>query len=593
MIARMIQWRYLLPRLIVASIVSLVVWLGLEPALKAFMVGVGERIMLAKVDIEKVDASLTKCDLSVHGVQIAHPNHPHLNLIECDTASFDVATSSILQRRLLVRDAHLSGVRFNTPRGKSGEVELPPLVTGHLPDEFDTKLAKLGGRALREFAAVVEQDLRDDLVSIQLCQELGARWPADLEKMVAQADSLRKQIDDFRKSIDPSVKNVAGMAESFPDKIAEVERLRRETNKLRFELGDIAEQMARDRDAIAIARKHDEEVIKRKLKLRDLDPQAVSEYLLGEELSNQTCELVRWIKLARRYWPREVELPESERSNGEDITFPGLRPHPKALVEKLRMDGTFRRGDRDVAWRGEIFNLTTDPSVTGKPMVIRAQTQGSRALILEATLDRTGKEPRDRIVISFPQLMQPQRTLGRVDQLAVSVAPGQSQVWAELSLVGEELTGRVVVLQNDLHLTAQLPERFGTKITQRVATALDDVRSLQAEVRLTGTLDKPSWQLRSNLGPQVSTGLTTALRAELDERQVQLASMLDQFLLDQQAAFDKLVSAKQQEVLAKLDLNTHEVDDLKQVVAGRVRLPSLGLPNIGKLEDLKNPFMRR
>ncbi len=590
MIWEMFNWRYLLPRFIVVGIVLLAVWLGLEPALKAFFVGVGERIVGAKVDINEVDASLANCDLTVRGVQIAHPNHQYLNLLECETASFNMSTTGLLQRRLIVREAQLSGVRFNTPRTKSGEVDLPPLLTGGLPDEFDTKLAKLGGRALREFTSVIEQDLRNDLVSIQLCQELGARWPADVDRLVERADALRKEIETFRQSIDPSVKNVAGVAESFPDKLAELERLRKETNRLRYDLGDLAEQIGRDRDAIAIARRHDEEVIKRKLKLRDLDSQSVSEYLLGEELSGQTCELIRWIKLARRYWPREVELPESERSNGEDITFPGLTPHPKAFVEKLRLDGTFRNGERDVAWKGEILNLTTDPAASGKPMIIRAQTQGARALVMEATLDRTGSVPRDRVVISFPHLAHPQRSFGREDQLAIVIAPGNSQVWAELNLIGDDLTGRILVQQLEVQLAAQLPPRYGPQVSQRISTALQNINTLQAEVLVNGSLDKPTWQLRSNLGPQVATGLTSALQAELASRQVQIGRTLDKYLVDQQVEFERIVAIKRQAALAKLDLNAHEVEDLKELVAGSIRIPG-----IGRLEDLqlKNPFMRR
>lgn len=584
----MIHWKFLLPRLVLAFLVSTAVWLGLEPVLRGFFIGVGERIIRAKIEIDEVEASLANCDLMLKGVQVANPNKPQHNLIECDTACLDVVTSGVLQRRLIVREATLSGVRFNTPRTTSGAVNLPPLVKGSLPEDFDTKLSRIGESALQEFAELLQQDLKDDLLSVELCQELSQRWPSDFKRLADQADELRKRIEAFRAGIDPSVKNVRNMAESFPDKLAEVDRLRKQLHELEEQIQVAVAQIGRDRSAIEIAKRHDEEIIRRKLAIKDLDAQSVSEYLLGEELNKHTCELVRWIKLARRYWPSEVELPENERSSGEDIIFPGMRAHPKALVERMKLDGTFQRGEQTIAWKGEITNLTTDPHVIGQPMVVRVETQGDRPLLLQATLDRTGEKPHDHIVISFPHILQPQRTLGGNKCLALNVAPGMMRVWAELDLHEETFTGRVLVEQKDLQLSTNLPPHFGQRLEQRVGVALKEVNVLQAEVLLSGSLNKPSWKLRSNMGPQIASGLNLALRDELLDRQNEMVVKLDNYLARRQMEFDKLVDAQRQEVLAKLELGSTEIDDLKQLVAGRIKLPG-----IGALDGLPNPFLRR
>ncbi|HTN76482.1 MAG TPA: TIGR03545 family protein [Pirellulaceae bacterium] len=587
---QMIQWKYVLPRLLVALVVTLVVTYGLEPVLNGFFVGIGERIIGAKIEIDDIDASLVGCDLAIHGVTIANPRSPRHNLLECDSASFDIETASVLKRRLVVREARLSGVRFNTPRSTSRSGDPLTLPDLQLPDEFETRFAKLGESALRQFTRVISQDLKNDLVSIQLSQELAERWPLEFQKLVARSTAIRQQIDQLRQSVDPTVNNVAGMAESFPNKVAEVERLKQQIDDIRNEVDQLLVQMGRDRVAIDIARKHDQEVIRRKLALKDLDPQNLSEYLLGEELNQQTNEIVRWIKIARCYWPSDVELPESERSHGEDIVFPGLKPMPKALVQKMFLDGTFLRGDHSLTWRGEISNLTTDPVVLGQPMVIRVATSGSHPFVLEATLDRSGDKPRDRVVISFPELPQPARMLGDKEQLAIAVAPGSTQVWAELELHGEQLTGRVLLQQKTLQLTAQMPPRYGPRVAESVANALGHVQHLQAEVRLAGTLDKPSLQLRSNLGPQVSAGLSQALRQELALRQAELGATLDQYLARQQSEFDELVATERQRALDQLQLSSSEIENVKQLVAGRIRIPGLGA-----IEDLqlKNPFTRR
>lgn len=588
MIKDFIHWRYVLPRLGIAVVVLLAVWLGTEPVLHRFLTVMGERIIRAKIDIDDVSVSLANADMKLTGVEVANPRSLDRNLIECDTISLDVMPRSMLQRRLRVREASMTGVRFNRPRNKSGKADLPHVSLD--VEDLDVDVRSLSNGALRQFARVISQDLQDDLLSIQLSQELSARWPEELQQLEAKVAAYVAEIQQLTRAMESGSQNPIGAATAFPGKVEEVERLRREYWKLKGELDRIVEQVERDRQAIAIAKRHDEQVIQRKLALRELDPQHLSEYLLGDELCDETKRMLRWIKLARRYWPKDLEMPPADRQSGEDIAFPGLRPLPKALVDRLRMEGTVEDEHGPVTWSGEIFNLTTDPAIVGQPMVIRAQVKGAHPMLIEATLDRTTNVARDRVVLSLPTIGQPARTLGNPEQLAVTLAPGVMRLWAELNLEGETLTGRVLVEQKEIQLAARLPAQYGERIAQRVHDATRHVDTLHAEIRLAGTLDKPSWQLQSNLGPQLATGLTTALRAELEARQHELVATLDQYLTGEQAKLDQRLAAQQEKVLGQLGIAMTEVDDLKRLVAGRLKVPG-----IGKLDDLpfQNPFYRR
>jgi uncharacterized protein (TIGR03545 family) len=255
----------------------------------------------------------------------------------------------------------------------------------------------------------------------------------------------------------------------------------------------------------------------------------------------------------------------------------------------MQLEGIFTRGARDIAWRGEIQNLTCDPAALGKPMIIRAETFGDRPLVMRATLDRTGDVPRDSVTINFPKYPVPARTLGDADRLALGVSSGHLQIWAQLDLVGEQLSGRVLVQQADLKLSPALPPKLAGNLGPRFESVVKDVNKLQTEVLLSGTLDAPQWKLQSNLGPQLASGLSDALSAELAEREKALAATLENYLLAQQTKLDELLATEQQKVLAQLHLGLADVDTLKRRVAGRVQIPGV------RLEDLpiNNPFLRR
>lgn len=589
MIHRLVQWRYVLPRIIIAAIALVGAWIAVEPVLHGFLTGIGERIIRAKVDIEDVGVSLRSCDLSLTGVQVANPRALDRNLIECESATFDIEAGSVLARRLTIRSAQLRGVRFNTRRSTSGRVELPPLISTDVPDNLQATLIGLDGSALAQFAEIMALDLQEELVSIRLARELATRWPEEYRKLAEQATAISQQIKALQRELNADGRNPAGMSTAFPEKMAEVERLRRELYRIRGDLDRLARQVAHDRDTIDFARRHDEQVIRRKLTLADIDEQALSEYLLGDELSSHTREMLSWIKLARRYWPSEVELPPAERSTGEDIVPAGIKPLPRALVQRMLLEGTIESYGRTVPWRGEIRNLTTDPALVIEPLVIRAQTEGKNPVIMQATLDRRTATPRDHVVLSLPSLEQPSRKLGKGEELALLVPPGNVELWAELCLDGEALSGRMVVQQKEIRLASQLAPRFGERLAQRVATATEQVSRLEAEVTLSGTLDKPSWKLRSNLGPQLAGSLTTALRDELAARETELTEKLAAYLQRQQRHIDERLALEQQNVSLHISQVASEIDDLKRVVAGRVRIP-------GRYADdlpVANPYVRR
>jgi uncharacterized protein (TIGR03545 family) len=588
MLKCLLNWRYVVPRLAIAVIAVVATSYAIEPLVHKFLTALGERIMRSKVDIKRVDVALTTADVTITGAQVANPRSLDRNLIEFDSATLDIVTSSLFQRRVRVREARMTGVRFNTPRSKSANVDVGP---GGIDVDLDANVRSLSTNALRQFARIIALDLQEDLVSIGLAQELSARWPEELQQLDAKVAAHNEQVQQLAKSLESSVRNPIGAATVYPEKVAEVERLRSEYYQLKDELDRIVEQSTRDREAIAIARRHDTGVIRRKLTLRPLDPQQLSQYLLGDELTQETEQMIRWIQLARRYWPSQVELPAADRQSGEDILFPGLKPMPSALIDRLCLEGTFPNGKSNVAWRGEIQNLTTDPAIVGQPMVIRVAAQGEQAIIIEATLDRTTSVARDHIVLSLPAIKQPARTLGNPEQLAIAISPGTMHLWADLHLEGEKLTGRMLVEQKELSLQTLLPASYGPRIAERVqATACACCDTLQAEIVLAGTLEKPSWQLRSNLGPQLAAHLTTTLNDELALRQQEIGVKLDQYLAGQQQQLDERLTAEREKVQLRLAAGSQDVDDLKRLVAGRIRLPGGN-----RRDDLpfSNPFHRR
>ena len=78
-----------------------------NPLLKWAMVRGGTQALGAKVEIGVLRSLLHRTAFQLHGVQVADPRSPMQNLFEVQQATFDLDTSQLLRRRLVVRGSLL------------------------------------------------------------------------------------------------------------------------------------------------------------------------------------------------------------------------------------------------------------------------------------------------------------------------------------------------------------------------------------------------------------------------------------------------------------------------------------------------------
>ncbi len=257
-----------------------------------------------------------------------------------------------------------------------------------------------------------------------------------------------------------------------------------------------------------------------------------------------------------------------------DVLFAGTRPRPDFLVRRLLLEGEGQSGGRPFQFTGSAEGLTSQPAVYGQPAVLKLELRGAAEMTVAATLDHTQETPHERLVIECPNLRQPQRVLGRPDRLALSVSPGSIRLAMNPELKGDDLSGKVHWRQGPVELAPALAPRYGgPRLAAELADGLRRIRSIDVTVDLGGTLHKPECKLRSNLGPQLAEAVNWAVQRELEFRRDQLAELVEKRVDAELARFEQVLFAKERAVLAKLEESGLDVNQLRQLVAQRVRLP--------------------
>ncbi len=581
-----IRWSYVLPRLALVALVAGLVWWGTDRLVHRALVAAGQRMVGAKVEIGAVRTRLVNPEIRLQHVCVADPRHPMQNLLEADELILALDGDALLRRKYVVRHGRASGLRFGTERATSGALEVRG---GSQGPETDGLVEALGnslrdavsqqfrqwGQRLGDYAA----EQIEQFETVRVSRELARRWPGEFGRLEARLQTLRQQAhalrEVFRGDLDPKQlarhpKRLLDDPQALVRATHEAEELYRQLADLRAECSRLAQQLEADKQAIRQAQEHDRQAVGRLVPPKGLDPEGLSEYLLGPELSRRVTTVLRWVQWARQHWPRFEESNSPGRHRGLDVVFAGTRKRPDWLVEQLAIDGQARVEEEVFQFRGTARDLCSHPAWHGKPAEFRIEVAGTSRLEIEARMDRTGPTPRDHLVVRCPAIDQPPRLLGDPEGLALVVSPGQTRLDLVLDLAQSQLQGRLLVRQEPVELVPQAGRLAEQPWWHELELAFAQIRRLEATIEISGSLDRPHWRMASNLGPQVAQALNQGLGRLYERQREECLALAERRMGEELARFDAQWVARQQELARQLDLTSTEVQDLRQLIAQRV-----------------------
>jgi uncharacterized protein (TIGR03545 family) len=428
----------------------------------------------------------------------------------------------------------------------------------------------------------VEDDLESRLATLRVARELEERWQRQYAALRERADRLRaeaQQIErDFREVKRNPLRNV-GKLDALHKQLAATQA---ELKTTLAELQALPAQAQADRQAIDAARRQDEAFLRDVLKIAQTDGGKLTEYLLGEVAHGYVAQGVGWAS-AIRSWIPNTKMQRPARARGTNVHFVDRR-RPMYLVERVSLAGTARLDGQPLEVTGELTDAASEPQLHDEPLRLRLIAEGAVGGELTVTLDRRGDVPHDLLVLNCPELVLPQRTLGKADALAVNVAPGEASLVAELHLDGDQLSGFVRVHQAST-LAATTPALRDDRITEMIGQSLRGVDRLEANVTLSGTLRRPRWKIESNLGPQLAAGIDGAVRRYLADRRDRLVAKVQGKVDEQLAKLAELRTQAQQELLASLGEDQQLVTQLTSLMGGGSLNPT-AIPQIGSALNL-------
>lgn len=515
--SRYIRFGYVLPRLIGAVLLLFVLQFTAGYLLRTSVIQAGQSATGAKVELTEASVSLLNAHASIEGLQVANPKRPMENLLEADSIDLDFELDSLLHRKAVAELGSVKGIRFNTPRSKSGilldkegeptEIAAPEWLTG--------SAEKLANAWIDDLSSKLTTDIAGEFQSVRLAEEMADRWPERYESLKESAKQLRQEAEqlkaDFYEARSNPLRN-AELLRSLPQRITS---LKGQLEELHQAMNELPGQLAAEKAQVAEARRHDEALLARRFQTNQLNSESFTSYLLGEQITEPLSELIAWIRWSREMMPTgKANSRAVERSRGTDVRFQGVKARPDLLVRKLDIEGSTILASQPVSMYGLISNFTTQPSMHSEPLTIEMTTAGNLPLKIEASLDRTGSIAIDEITVDCHTLSTPAMTLGSSKSIAIDMEPTTASLSISLRIEGEKLSGELQLVQKDVRMTPTLAgnSRMKEAIESSLVAGIGHMPSAATRVSLSGTLDNPKAKVWSSLGTSVAKSLNNVVR---------------------------------------------------------------------------------
>ena len=565
-----IRWNYVLPRLIGLILVICLLHFGAAPAVRYCAQHAAESATGRKLSIGNVSASIWSGRATLRDVALANVEGEDQSPLSAKEITFDLSMNAALKRRLNVDEASIQGLKLRLDR-------LDDLCVGQaratLPAYDFSPYFDAAGDWLEGSGASFVKDLESELKSPALVKELSERWPAEWQSLRQEAESIANEAKILKTRAEQLKQNpVRGLAE-LEDSLNRAFALRDRGAALRARAEKWVANAREDKNLVEAARQHDLLYLKENFgSWQAVDKEKMAGYLVGDSLSGYAAQGLRYVAMVRTLLPYLENTAKPQRVADRCVHFPLYPPLPSLLLSKLIVEGEVYQKERGYPISATLERLTNQPKVLGAATQFRLVSNDHQFPgEIHCEIDHSTNQPRESFTLSLPFLATPAMILGKPEHFAVAVGSGVSQIHGRFLFLDDQVRGEIRLDQQQAQLNPIVSARLGgERLAEPLRTVLGGLGGLTMATELRGPVNKPGIRVATNLDEALSSGLETAVAAELEKGRVLAARKVQQELDAGVAKLEALVFEQQQKLQASLGLSDSELSALAQMVQGRV-----------------------
>ena len=482
------------------------------------------------------------------------------------TARSTSTPTSVLHKQVVVNKGSVDGLRFGTERFSSGALADAADNANPAATWFNAESTNAAREWLDHLYAQFQTNLVDQLESMRLTEELLNRWPQNSAALEDRVVEIKRRTNELQDRVHQAQANPLRHVDCLENVSDDATKLQADLAALSHDLEKLPDATDADRRAIVAARQQDEKFLREQLNFERIDPNALTAYLLQDQLAGPLSDLMGWVRWVRRTVPAETDADTASTSRrGHNINFPGCPRVPSLIVRSLDLHGSTLFGGQSVDLDGKLTDFSNHPAWHDQPIRLRLNATGSLPVDVQATIDRTGPVPKDQLLVDCGSIVLPKLRLGTSNKLRLSLAPTTATLNVSITLDGDKLSGDIQLVQKHVEIVPSVgPELEQVRMAAALEDSLSDVHSVASRISIRGTIDEPQWELWSNLGPAVAEALDHALARTTQIRAKQVLADAQQRVDERLTQLDRQTSDAQTALEQQLAGTAGTLDDLAE-----------------------------
>lgn len=590
---RLIRWKAIAALALFAAGFGLLWALFADRLIRETTEEAASKALGTEVDIGRFRILETEAAVEMGEFQLADPFDRGRNLVVFDSLRFDLDPAPLVNFKVVVDNATLTGLRFNVPRrtparayeaglaqnvmgvvrGFTRQFDVPPLsllpvdtIQAVIADPSSLKTVVAAnafsgradsGRATldRGYAALRLQPALDSAKAIAArTARVNLR---DLDAARRAATDLRRGIDSLNKA---------------KERVTALER------SARVQIDSLNAGLR----ALEAARQQDYALARSLLKLPSFSGPDLSRSLFGAVSIDRFQQALYWTQVAREYappglLPREQAGPVRTRRAGTTVRFPVAEAIPGFLVKRAEFAMSAGGAEsRDAAFRLLAQDITSDPTLTRRPMTFRGLgrigVESPIQVQLGGMLDHGTERMRDSASARVRGIPLPDFQL---PGLPFRAGLDRGTVGLDFRLDGDRVAGSWSLSTAGVTWGADSGRVLNSK-EELLARVLDGVKDLDVRAQLGGTIQAPTLSIASNLGDVMASRMREIIGEEAAKAEAKLRAQVDAAVGPRIAEARQRVAALQTQVDGRVKDAQAQLDAQKKALQdrlGSIRLP--------------------
>jgi len=599
MAVKIFRWKAIAPLALLLVLIGVLVWLFAEPVAKDTAEEVGTELLGTQVDVGKLDIIADEASVDLRALQIADPFNPNRNLVEASEIRLKLNPVALAEKKFVVENFRLSGMRFGTGRKTparpvEGDGFAPQALRAvrQWSQQFDVPILKL--TPIDTIKQLVLNPTQ--LTTVQSAQALATRADSarrGLDQSFQQLD-VKGTVDTARglverlRATNAQKLGLDGTRQAIEDARATLKRLedaKRRLETLERQVKGGVGRLASGLETLDEARKKDYAFARSLLQLPSFSAPEIGEAFFGKVSIDRFQQALYYSELARHYMPpgllpREDAGPQRLRASGKSIRFPKEREWPKFLVQTGQMDLAIG-GDSPLrgAYEAVVQGLTSDPSLYGKPTVVRTSRTATGSAIasmdVRAVIDHVRPDRvKDSASARLRGVKLPSFT---VPGLPFNLQPGTGGADLNFALRNEQLSGRWSIGSNQVAWALDSTGKKLNQLEQLVWRVVSGLKELSVDARVSGSVRSPKLAVSSNLDRAIAARLQAVIGEEVAKAEKMVRAKVDSLVAAKVEPVKRQVAEVRTQAETRLAAEQKRLDDVEQQLQAEVKRLTAGL----------------